>query len=270
VDRCRRAEQLGYDVISTPDHLNLTSPFPSVVLAAEATQRPRVGTYVLNASFHNPALLARDICTVDQFVEGRFEAGLGTGYVDAEFRATGIPFGTAGSRVDRLDHTVAELDRLIRDPAHAKSVQQPRPPLLIGGHGDRVLTMAARHAEVVSFTGAAFRPEYGRMVVADHAEMVERTSFVRRTAARRAADVEFNVLCKATLLTNDRRAGAESLRHYGPDLSVDQLLAVPTLLVGTARQIAEQVREHREVLGISYFTVLEQSMEAFGDVIELL
>ncbi|SFP84603.1 TIGR03621 family F420-dependent LLM class oxidoreductase [Amycolatopsis rubida] len=270
VDRCRRAEHLGYDVISAPDHLNLTSPFPSVVLAAEATQRPRVGTYVLNASFHNPALLARDVCTTDQFVDGRLEVGLGTGYVGAEFRETGIPFGTAARRVDRLDRTVAELDRLLRDPAHAKSVQQPRPPLLIGGHGDRVLTMAARRAEIVSFIGAEFRPEHGRMVVADHGAMAERTSFVRRAAAQRAEDAEFNVLCKATLLTNNRRAGAESLRHYGPQLSVDQLLEVPTLLIGTAQQIAEQVREHREVLGISYFTVLEQSMEAFGDVIELL
>jgi alkanesulfonate monooxygenase SsuD/methylene tetrahydromethanopterin reductase-like flavin-dependent oxidoreductase (luciferase family) len=61
--RCRRAEELGYDVILVPDHLGMVAPFPALVAAAEATERPRLGTLVLNAGFWNPTLLAREVAT---------------------------------------------------------------------------------------------------------------------------------------------------------------------------------------------------------------
>lgn len=75
--RCRRAEQLGYDVILVPDHLGLPAPFPALVAAAEATERPRVGTFVLNAAFWNPTLLAREAAGTDALTEGRLELGSG-------------------------------------------------------------------------------------------------------------------------------------------------------------------------------------------------
>ena len=270
VNKCRRAEALGYDVILAPDHLNLTSPFPSVVLAAEATQRPRVGTYVLNAGFHNSTLLARDIATLDQFVDGRLEVGLGTGYVEWEFTRAGLPFGTPGSRVDRLESAVAELDRLLADPEHAKPAQSPRPPLLVGGHGDRVLRLAARNAEIVSFVGAQFRAKHGRMVVATADEMVERVRFVREAAGQRADELEFNVLSKATVITDNPLSAVDQLRRFGPELDDRTLLDVPVIGVGTPRQIAEKLHRNRDVYGISYTTVMEQSMEAFGQVINVL
>ncbi len=74
-DRCRRAEALGYDVLLVPDHLGMPAPFPTLVAAAEATERPRVGTFVLNAGFWNPALLAREVATCDQLTGGRLELG---------------------------------------------------------------------------------------------------------------------------------------------------------------------------------------------------
>ncbi|WP_025359826.1 TIGR03621 family F420-dependent LLM class oxidoreductase [Kutzneria albida] len=270
VAKCRRAEELGYDVVAAPDHVNLTSPFPSVVLAAEATERPRIGTYVLNASFHNPRLLARDIATMDQFLDGRLEIGLGTGYVQWEFEDAGVPFGSPGSRVDRLEHAVVELDRLLTDPELPKSVQRPRPPLLVGGHGNRVLRLAAQRAEVVSFVGAQFDPKYGRMTIATAEQMRERVRFVRAAAGERADQLEFNVLSKATLLTKDRAAAVEQLRRFGPELSEEDLLGAPVIGVGTAADIAEKVRENNEVYGISYTTVMENAMESFGKVIELL
>ncbi|TCO46528.1 LLM class flavin-dependent oxidoreductase [Actinocrispum wychmicini] len=59
--KCQRAEELGYDVVLVPDHLGMPAPFPSLVLAAEATHSVRLGTFVLNAGFYNPVLLARDV-----------------------------------------------------------------------------------------------------------------------------------------------------------------------------------------------------------------
>ncbi len=262
VAKCRRAEDLGYDVISAPDHLNLTSPFPSVQLAAEVTERPRIGTYVLNACFHNPVLLGRDLRTLDDFLDGRLEVGVGTGYVEGEFAEAGIEFGSPGSRVDRLDRALDEI--------HAAFRERHRPPLLVGGHGNRVLGIAARKAEIVSFVGAKFQPKYGRMTIATAQQMLERVSYVREAAGDRASTLEFNLLSKATVLTGDRHTGVESLRRYGPELSTEELLEAPTLFVGTAAHIAEQVHELRDTYGISYVTVLEHALEPFGEVIEHL
>lgn len=263
VDRSRRAEDLGYDVVSAPDHLNLASPFPSVVLTAEATSRVQVGTYVLNAPFHNPAILARDIRTLDDFVDGRLEVGLGTGYVEWEFERSGIPFGTPGSRVDRLAAVVAELDA----PADPPDPGKARPRMLLGGHGDRVLRLAAQRAEVVSFVGARYRAEHGRMVIATRDEMRERVAFTRAAAGAHATDLELNILSKATVLTEDPAGAVPALRRFGPHLDDGQILAAPTISVGTAAQIAEDLHRTREELGISYITVMQPAMEAFGEVI---
>ncbi|GAA3316750.1 LLM class flavin-dependent oxidoreductase [Nonomuraea dietziae] len=121
--RCRRAEALATTWIAVPDHLNLLAPFPTALLAAEVTERALIGTYVLNAAFHRPALLARDVVTLNRLMDGRLELGLGTGYVRAEFEAAGLPFG-AGTRTRTLERLVAELDRLL---------EHKRPPLMIAG-----------------------------------------------------------------------------------------------------------------------------------------
>ncbi len=257
--KARRAEDLGYDIVSAPDHLNLASPFPSVVLAAEATRRVQVGTYVLNASFHNPVLLARDLRTLDDFVDGRLEVGLGTGYVAWEFDRSGIPFGTPGSRVDRLETLVHLLD----EPTEGKS----RPRMLVGGHGNRVLRLAAQRAEVVSFVGAQFLAEHGRMVIATFEQMLERVAFTRAAASAKAEELELNILSKCTILTSDRASALPALRRFGPHLDDEQILDAPTISVGTAAQIAEELRRVREVLGISYITVMEAALENFGKVI---
>lgn len=89
--KCRRAEELGYDVILVPDHLGMPAPFPSLVAAAEVTERPRLGTFVLNAGFWNPTLLAREVATTDTLTGGRLELGLGTGYIPAEHDTAGLP-----------------------------------------------------------------------------------------------------------------------------------------------------------------------------------
>ncbi|MFI6392361.1 TIGR03621 family F420-dependent LLM class oxidoreductase [Nonomuraea sp. NPDC050547] len=259
MDKCRRAEALGYDVVAVPDHLNLLAPFPCAVLAAEATTRPRIGTYVLNSSFYLPALLARDVATTAQLLGDRLELGLGTGYVKAEFEKAGIPFGTASSRADRLESLVKELDAALGESA---------PPLMIGGHGDRILRLAAQRAQTVSFTGAPYRAEYGRTALVDADALAERVAFVRAEAGGR--EPELNLLPKATVLTRERRAGLESLRRYAPDLTAEQLLEVPTLLVGTPAQLAEQVLRDSERYGFAYFTVTEAAMEDFGKVIERL
>ena len=117
--------------MQVPDHLGAPAPFPALVSAAEVTTI-RLGTFVLNAGFYKPALLARDVAAVDMLSDGRFELGLGTGYVREEFEAAELPFPSAGRRVDYLEHMTAYMQE------HVTKV-----PILIAGAGDRVLTIAA-------------------------------------------------------------------------------------------------------------------------------
>ena len=115
-DRVRRAGELGYDVLLVPDHLGIPSPWPALAVAAQASGHLRVGTFVLNAAFTNPALLARDAATVDQLSDGRVEIGIGTGYAREEFESAGIDYLAPGRRVDHLAATVQKTRSLLSDP----------------------------------------------------------------------------------------------------------------------------------------------------------
>ncbi|MCK1797990.1 TIGR03621 family F420-dependent LLM class oxidoreductase [Streptomyces sp. XM4193] len=270
--QCRTAESIGFDVLLVPDHLGMPAPFPSLVAAAEATERPRVGTFVLNAGLWNPALLAREVATTDRLTGGRLELGLGAGYVKAEHDEAGLPFGTPGERVDALTHLVTELERLLDDPDHAPAPVQSPLPLLLGGNGDRLLRLAARHARTAAFTAARQVPGAapGTLGLIAPQALAERLAVYRGFEAGRSQPAELNLLVQKVEITGDRRAAAERLAELGPGLSVDQLLDHPGLLLGTAAQIAEQLRAHRERFGFSYFTVLSPDMRAFAPVVEEL
>ncbi|MDG4864532.1 LLM class F420-dependent oxidoreductase [Streptomyces sp. T-3] len=271
--KCRRAEELGYDVILVPDHLGMPSPFPALVAAAEATTTPRVGTFVLNAGFWNPALLAREVATTDALTGGRLELGLGTGYVKAEHDSAGLPWGSPGERVDHLTRTVEELDRLLSSDEHRpEPLQRPRPPLLIGGNGNRVLKLAAEHAEITAFTGARTEPATGAVRPIPAAEVDERVARYREleASAGRTEPAELNLLLQFVAITPDRSAAVQELLPRIPHLTEEQILDLPLVLVGTLEQVTDQLLAQRERYGFSYLTVLEPYMEAFGPVIEAL
>jgi len=262
--KCRRAEELGYDVILVPDHLGMVAPFPALVAAAGATERTRLGTFVLNAGFWNPALLAREVATTDALTGGRLELGLGTGYVQAEHDTAGLPYGSPGERVDHLRRTVEELSRLLSD--------QPRVPLLIGANGDRMLRLTAEHADIAAFTGARPVPgsATGTLEPLTPEELDERVAAYHRLAAGRPEPAELNLLLQMVAVTDDPAAALRPLLSRQPQLTVDQALELPLVLAGSLEQITERVRAIRERYGFTYFTVLEPYMEPFGQVIEAL
>nr|WSY56669.1 LLM class F420-dependent oxidoreductase [Streptomyces sp. NBC_00886] len=263
--RCRRVEELGYDVILVPDHLGMVAPFPALVAAAEATERPRVGTFVLNMGFWNPTLLAREVTTTHDLTGGRLELGLGTGYVQAEHDTAGLPFGSPRERVDHLRHTVEELDRLL-DAAEC------RVPLLLGGNGDRMLRLTAERADIAAFTGASLEPgsTTGKLAPVDAVEFGERVGRYREFAAGRKEPAELNLLIQLVAVTDGPASALQPLLDRRPDLTLEQVLDLPVMLVGTLDQIAAKVRGLRDRYGFSYLTVLEPYMEAFGPVIEEL
>ncbi|MFD9822341.1 TIGR03621 family F420-dependent LLM class oxidoreductase [Streptomyces violascens] len=261
--KCRRAEDLGYDVITVPDHIGMPSPFLACAMAAEATSSVQVGTFVSNTSFYSPALFARDVVTAAQLTGGRLEVGLGAGWKKPEFDQAGIPFEAAGKRVDRL---VATLDEVTRVAA------SDRPPVMIGGNGDRVLRLAARRADIVSFAGTRFDPQGRGMRYLTERQMDERVALVDaelRAAGRDA--VRRNIIVLRTQVTDDRRAALEDYsRFLRGTLSPEQISALPAVLIGSPEEIAEQLLTRRERFGIDYVIVQEAALDAFAKVIAVL
>ena len=270
--KCRRAEELGYDVILVPDHLGMPAPFPALVAAAEATERPRLGTFVLNAGFWNPALLAREVATTDALSGGRLELGLGTGYVRAEHDSAGLPFGSPGERVDHLRRTVEELERLLSSQEHQpQSAQRPRVPLLIGGNGDRMLRLTAEHADIAAFTGARTVPgSTGQLAPITTDELDERVARYLKLAEDRDEPAELNLLLQMVIVTEDPEAAVRPFLEHLSDLTVDQALELPISLVGSLEEITARALALRERYGFTYLTVLEPYMEAFAPVMERL
>jgi probable F420-dependent oxidoreductase len=273
-ETCHAAEEFGYDVVLVPDHLgrDCPSPFPTLVAAAGATQRMRVGTYVLNIGFWNPSILARDAAATDTLTEGRLELGLGLGYVKSEFDAAGLPWQRFSERAGRLEQAVDTLDRLLgtADPRGYAAVQRPRPPIMLAGQSDRMLALAAARADIVGHTGArqAKGAPAGSLAVGTADDLDERVAFFRAQAGSRAGQIETNLLIQSVVVTGDRLAAArKAAGDYGLDLSPREVLDIPILLIGTVAEIAAQVEERRERYGVTYFTVHEPSMRAFGPVI---
>jgi probable F420-dependent oxidoreductase len=245
-DKARRLEGLGFDVLYLPDHLGAPAPFPALTAIAQATTTVRIGTYVLNACFYKPALLARDVAGVDLLSDGRLEVGLGAGYVREEFEAAELPYPSAGQRVDYLEHVTTYLKK------HLPSV-----PILIAGNGDRLLTVAARHADIVGLTGANPRG-------ADDA-LAERIEFVHAAAGGR--DLELNLAITAVPADDSGMPDLSLTRRYAPTLSDEQLLELPAVLSGSPRDMADRLRGYRETYGLTSFTVQENHAEGFAKVI---
>jgi probable F420-dependent oxidoreductase len=298
VAECREAEECGYDTVFAADHLGIPAPFPLLVAAAGATQRLRVGTLVLNAPFWNPALLAREVATTDILTDGRLDLGLGSGHMKWEFDEAGIEWQGPSARAATLQRLIAELQRFFSTefaerragesgpaPVQRVGFGGYGPPLLVGGTGDAVLRIAGQHAQIIGVAGAyqvKGQPP-GTFRLANAAEVDERVAFARAQAGSRADDVEWHLLVQAVVVTDDRRAAADELvakhrEHFEAlgvtddrvVLTVDEALETPFLLIGTADEIAAQLRRSRERWGYSYITVHGPYMRTFAPIISRL
>lgn len=249
----RRAEELGYDVLHVPDHLGAPAPFPVLTAAAMVTRTLRLGTFVLNAGFYKPALLARDVAALRDLSGGRLELGLGAGYVREEFEAAELQFPSARQRVEYLQHVVEHLREQVADV-----------PLLIAGNGDRLLTVAARYADIIGLTGGDRAPE------GDDDPLAERIGFVRSAAGERFGGLELNVAITAMPLDDSGMPDLRIPRRFLPGLSDEQLLRHPGVLSGSTQDMADRVRRYRDDYGIGYIIVQAPHAEAFAKVIAAL
>jgi probable F420-dependent oxidoreductase len=244
-DKAQRLEGLGFDALHLPDHLGAPAPFPVLTAIAAATSAVRLGTYVLNAGFYKPALLARDAAAVNDLSDGRLELGLGAGYVREEFEAAELPYPSAGQRVDYLEHVTLYMKE-----------HHPTIPILIAGNGNRLLTIAAQHADIIGLTGAGGGDA-----------LAERIEFVRAAAGDRFANLELNLAITAVPSDSSGKPHLSMTRRYAPTLSDEQLLALPSVLSGSPRDIADTLRGYGETYGLSSVTVQEHHAETIAKVI---
>ncbi|AWS40339.1 TIGR03621 family F420-dependent LLM class oxidoreductase [Streptosporangium sp. 'caverna'] len=255
--RVQEAGDLGYDVLQVPDHLGAPAPFPALVAAADVTGI-RLGTYVLNVGVVSPAYLARDVADTYRLTDGRLELGLGAGYVPEEFAAAGLSFGTPGSRLRKLEEVLTRVRELL-----AAEADTPRPPIMLAGAGDRTLTLAARSADIISFSIAA-----GFGAGTPEQALGARVQRVREAAGERIADIELNLFVAGV---GHQVADIDlSVISSATGMSAGQLAELPGVLVGSPRQIADTLLRYREEFGISYISVLEGHMRTFAEVIPLL
>jgi probable F420-dependent oxidoreductase len=287
-ETARRVEALGYSTLTVPDHFGeMFSPMPAIVAAAAATTRLRVGTFVLNNDFRHPVLLAREAAVVDVLTEGRLQLGLGAGYMKAEYEQAGLPFDRGGVRVARLGEAVTIVKGLLRGETvtfeghhyhvtrhaiHPRPHQQPQPPLLIGGNGRHILTLAAVEADIVALSGMTLsRGGTGRDFAGFTAAGTdERLRWIREVAADRLERLELNALLQRVIVTDDRAKAADDLARQWPPLTPADVLDSPFVLLGTLEEMAEALRRRRERWGISYYVVMEPALETFAPVVARL
>jgi probable F420-dependent oxidoreductase len=287
-DRARRVEDLGYSALMVPDHLAaMLAPIPAAVSAAAATTSLRVGTNVLNNDFRHPVLVAREAATADLLTDGRFELGLGAGHMRSEFDQAGLPFERGRVRVERLAEAVtiikgllggAEVTfagqhyRVTGHTIHPRPVQRPHPPIVIGGNGPRLLALAAKEADIVGFTGITFTRGGTELDLSAWRTGVtdERVRLVREAAGARADRLELSALIQRVVVTDRRRQAAEELQKNWKQLSVEEILEAPFVLLGTVDEMVEALHARRERWGLSYFVTFEQYLETMAPVVARL
>jgi probable F420-dependent oxidoreductase len=284
--KARRVEALGYQALLVPDHFGAQfAPAPALVSAAEAAPTLRVGTFVYDNDFRHPALLAKEAATLDVLCEGRFELGLGAGWMRSEYEQVGLEFAPGPTRVERLEEAIAALRALWRDhPAHFAGkhyavsglagtpapLRPCGPALLLGGGGPRVLSLAGREADVASLVPRS-RADGAGLDLADlsSAAFADKVRWVREGAGPRFADIELNTLIQAVAVSDDPSAAAAALGR-SLSLPADTILDSPYALLGTAGSLEQTLLERRERFGLSYLVVFERDMEPFAPIAERL
>ena len=280
-----RLEGIGAYRMTVSDHLDdQLAPIAALMAAADATRTLRVGALVLCNDYRHPAVMAKEAATLDILSEGRFELGLGAGWMTTDYAHSGIPFDPAPVRIDRLEEAVQVVRGLFSEGPctfHGEHYRidglsgspKPRPdlPIVIGGGGRRVLEVAGRHADVVGLN-----PKLSKGVIdaaagpsATEAATVQKLRWIREAAGDRYAGLELQTRIHVVVVTDDRQGTAEALAPaFG--IPAAEPLRSPHALCGTVEQIADDLIERRETLGISAIGLSLSDLDAMQPVIERL
>src|SRR6266571_1682476 len=276
LDHVRRVEDSGVDVFLMRDHFSADAygqqlaPFSALGAAAAVTSRLHVGTLVLANDFRHPAIVAHEAASLHHLSGGRFELGLGAGWYQPEYDAAGIVFDSPKRRIDRLEEGLAVIRGLL-DGTRADHDgtayqvtgldldvlprQNGRPRLLVGAGGPRMLGVAARHADTVGLLPAPIRNSQDLDDPVDllPAALDQKIGLLRARAGDRFPGLELSAFI-TIVVTGQRRADTEALiaRRGWSGIDAEAVWQMPTILIGSAAQIREDLQARRERFGLSY------------------
>lgn len=280
----RRAEGLGYDTLTVSDHFSdQLAPVPAAMAAADATSTLRVGWLVLGNDYRHPVIVAKEAATVDVLSAGRLVLGLGAGWMTSDYESAGIPLDGPGRRIERLAESITVIKGLMADGpfdfvgTHYRITgldgqplpsQRPHPPILVGGGGRRVLSLAAREADIVGLNvdlrhGTIDDRAYpnGTAEATD-----EKLRWIREAAGERFDSLELQTRIHLAAVTEEPEALVESLApRFG--LTTGQAWETPHALLGPPSLIVETLRERRERWGISMIGLSADAMEPMAPVV---
>ena len=294
LDTAQRAEQAGYSTFLIRDHFieepfgHQFAPLTALATVAAVTTSLRVGSLVLSNDYRHPAMLAKEIATLDALSGGRVELGLGAGFSQAEYAGAGIPFDPPGVRVDRLEESIQVLKGLFGAipftfagkhyavtglDSYPKPVQRPHPPILIGAAGKRMLSIAAREADIIGFQtvstahGAMTDDPTGRLA----STVRERVEQVRRIAGERFDRIELSLVATIVLTERRRQAAEHLLGERGwSGISADQVLEMPSIFIGSIDHVVDEMRARRAQYGFSYYVVLDRALDTVAPLVRRL
>lgn len=292
VAKARLAEEYGYATLLIRDHFirepfgEQLAPLIALMAAADVTKTLRVGSLVLDNDYRHPVMLAKEAATLDLLSGGRFELGIGAGWLRSEYEQAGMAFEQAGVRVSRLEEAIHVLKGLFADQpltfagnhytitdlsSFPKPVQRPHPPILVGAGSRRMLELAAREADIVGILPKALPDGTISEEITERlpAMMAQKVEWVREAAGERFDELELNMVI-SPIFTGQRRQRAEQLaRERGwSGMAAGDVLDMPSTFIGTTDQIVEDLFSRRERFGFSYFVVSDTNMEAFAPVVK--
>lgn len=286
-DTVREVEALGYSTMFVPDHFDEgLGPIAAMAAAAAVTTTLRVGALVLDCDFRHPAVLARELATIDQLSEGRLEVGLGAGWKSLDYERSGITMDRPGIRVDRMiEHTTVLRGLFSPGPftfagAHYRITEldgtpaphdTAGPPILIGGGAKRVLRFAGATADIVGLNASVHSGEIDGAAALDAmpARIDEKLQWVKEGAGERFGDIEVNAWLSVAEITDDPdgvASGVAELFGVGPD----EVTASPLVMIGTVDGLGDVLQQRRDRWGYSYHVVPGDRARAFAPLVAAL
>jgi probable F420-dependent oxidoreductase len=282
-DKARKLEDLGYSTLFMPDHFGEElAPLPAIAMAAAHTTTLKIGALVFDNDYKHPAILAKESATIDLLSDGRLELGIGAGWMKTDYDALGLDYDPPAVRVDRFEEalhvikqcftgekfTYAGTHYRITDYTSHPKPAQAHVPILVGGGGRRVLSIAAREADIVGINPNLRAGEIGLEAAADslQEQTDKKVGWVRDSAGARIDDIEIQMRFFVAKVTDDRMKLANALAPvFGTD--AESALASGSALVGTETEIIEQLHERRERWGLSYIVVGDENTDEFAPIV---
>lgn len=286
-ERARAYESMGYEALYLPDHFDKQpGPIAALAAAAAATTRLRIGSLVFDNDYRHPVVLAKEAATLDVLSDGRLDLGVGAGWMVKDYERSGIPYDSAGTRIDRLEEAIQIIKGLFaggKFSFHGKHysieelqgwplpVQKPHPPFLLGGGGRKMLMLAGREADLVhinfNLAEGRINPKLVRTGTAEATD--EKVSWIKEGAGSRFSEIELGLTIFRASVTDDRDTVAAA---FAPMMEFEpqDVLEMPHFLVGTVDQIVEDLESRRQRFGVSHIVMPDDAADDLAPVVERL